>query len=354
MLKRFLSLLVCLGQLVAFAAAAPDTPYPAGTLVLYHMQEARVQRLIDLMYEGVMRGETKISLPPGTRYDDTTLAWTILTDEFPELVHLNNQGSIAYYQDAPEYAISVHLQYTMTMEEFSVAYGQMMDAAQGMVAAAYGTDYERELLLHDALAGRVTYTADQSSRSTSTAYGALVQGAALCEGYAHALTLLCRLSGIPCSMVIGMADSGSATSLHAWNAVEIGGELLITDCTFNDRDEDGLPVHWYFNLPAQETGATYQPYTQLQLGTSDKWTYARQSGGYIASAADMQPVFDAQLARMRATGMPMELKAADSALFHQLVNSLEMLMTNSAYEVGTMNYSTSYALRSITITEERQ
>ena len=350
-MKRFLLLILCLAQLFSFACAVPDTPYAPETLLLYHAQPASVQRVIDVLYAGAINGETEIAMPPATRYEDAAQAWTVMQDEFPELFHVYNPVQITYFMNAPEYAIAVLLEYAMTPDEYAAARSRMMAEAQMIAASASGTAYERELYLHDALAARTVYSQDAAASDVGNAYGALVNGSAVCEGYAHAMTLLCRLAGIPCSMVTGMAVSGNRTDLHAWNVVDMDGELLQTDCTFNDQDHTSMCVHWYFNRPAQDMASTHMIDAQLPLSNSSAWTYPRMSGGCIESADEMQAVFDAQYARMLETGMPMELQAADDALYAQLVGSINQLMTESAYDICLLTYSTNEHLRCITLSE---
>ena len=348
--KRFISLLISVVMLFSCALAAPETPYPAETMIVYHQQPKAVQKVIDLLYEGAMNCETEISMPPGTLYDTVDQAWIVLQNEFPELLHLSNQAKIVYFQNAPSIAISARLEYTMTADEFSAMRDELLQTARGIAASVSGTDYERELQLHDAVAARTSYSKNVNAPNVHDAYGTLINGDSVCVGYAQALTLLCRMADIPCSMLIGQAGTGGRTTMHGWNVVNIEGELLLTDCTYNDHNDDML-MHWYFNLPAQDMAATHHTDTVLPLSSTDQWTYARQTGGYIAGADEMQAVFDAQFSRMQETGRPMELRASDDELFRQLVASLEMLMTNSVYDIDGLTYSTGDALCTMTLTQ---
>ena len=348
-MKRFLLLILCIAQLFATACAVPDTPYAPETLLLYHAQPASVQRVIDILYAGAMNGETKVAMPPATSYDDAAQAWTVMQDEFPELFHVFNHVQITYFMNAPEYAISVLLEYVMPLDEYAAARTRMMAEAEAMAASASGTAYERELHLHDALAARTAYSQHSAAPDANIAYGALVNGSAICEGYAHAMTLLRRLAGLPCSMVTGTAVSGGRTDLHAWNVVDVEGELLQTDCTFNDQDQADAPVHWYFNLPARDLALTHQGETILPLSESDAWIHHRHTGGYIASEADIAPVFAAQVTRMRETGAPMELRTADGTLFQLLLNSLDSLMAENG--CTSLTIYTEHGLHCLTMSE---
>lgn len=106
------------------------------------------------------------------------------------------------------------------------------------------SEYEKALYLHDALAGIVTY---QSGTYAHTAYGALVEGTAVCDGYSEALQYLLQQAGIQSFIAIGDSNVPSSGTLvgHAWNYVRIDGAYYHTDLTWDDQDE--TIYHAYFN-----------------------------------------------------------------------------------------------------------
>lgn len=71
---------------------------------------------------------------------------------------------------------------------------------------------------------------DESVESLWTAYGALANGEAVCQGYSYAFHLLMRDLDIPVVNVFGTADGEN----HVWNQVLVDGEWLYVDVTFND------------------------------------------------------------------------------------------------------------------------
>lgn len=71
---------------------------------------------------------------------------------------------------------------------------------------------------------------DQNKKSLWTAYGALVKGEAVCQGYAMAFNLIMNKLSIP---VINVYGSGNGED-HVWNQVLADGEWLFVDVTFND------------------------------------------------------------------------------------------------------------------------
>ena len=154
--------------------------------------------------------------------------------------------------------------------------------------------WERQLLLYELLISGTDYDTAASdtaplapgeelplrARLAHTAYGALVQRQAVCDGYAYAFQLLCSYAGIPAATVTGMSqrdeglDQDSYVENHAWNLIAYGEEYYYCDPTWDDNggeylDADGARVtgpqsaqglrpllprvlHRYFNLPHEE------------------------------------------------------------------------------------------------------
>ncbi len=102
------------------------------------------------------------------------------------------------------------------------------------------SDYEKALRLHDVLCAHVEYDRTLVSDYIHTAYGALVNGLAVCDGYTKAYQLLLRKAGISSHEVTGDAGGG-----HAWNLVKLDGEYYYTDVTWDDQSE---VYYAYFNL----------------------------------------------------------------------------------------------------------
>ena len=93
--------------------------------------------------------------------------------------------------------------------------------------------YERLLSIHRQLAFRVTYDGDGAR--PHCAAGALIDGRAVCDGYAKAFYLLCEREGIPCVIVAGVAKQNGKSEPHAWNYVQMEDGLWYgVDTTWDD------------------------------------------------------------------------------------------------------------------------
>ncbi len=147
--------------------------------------------------------------------------------------------------------VQLKLSYTMTGETLQRARTDFHEAVVSLlkIAATGNDEYERELLLHDALAKKIVY--QDGGKNAHDAYGALVTGKAVCEGYARAFQYLLYQSGIQCLVAEGMSINPSTglSEGHAWNVVRIGGQYYHVDLTWDDTDNADTPVVYaYFNL----------------------------------------------------------------------------------------------------------
>lgn len=89
------------------------------------------------------------------------------------------------------------------------------------------TDYEKVKAIHDYIINRVTYDENLTKHS---AYNALINKSAVCEGYSAAAYLMFMKAGIECRIVNGTAGGGP----HSWNIVKVNGKWYNIDLTWDD------------------------------------------------------------------------------------------------------------------------
>ena len=94
------------------------------------------------------------------------------------------------------------------------------------------------LSIHDYLAAHCAY---DETYTYYSAYDLLVNGTAVCQGYAIAYMDLMNRAGVPCVQVI------SEEMNHAWNLVQIDGCWYHVDVTWDDplSDQHGRVLHQY-------------------------------------------------------------------------------------------------------------
>ena len=82
--------------------------------------------------------------------------------------------------------------------------------------------------------GTVTPRVQQSQE----AYGILVAGTAVCNGYAQAFQAIAEEAGLETVVVNGTVSQGMTIGQHAWNQVLVDGQWLVVDATWDDPGGD--------------------------------------------------------------------------------------------------------------------
>ena len=177
--------------------------------------------------------------------------------------------------------------YLFEGKELENAKNAMKDAVNALMENYRKNDggddaYALELYVHDAIAKRITY--DESSDQSHTAYGALVEGKAVCEGYAKAFELIMQSYGFPCYMVVGEGREDT----HGWNLIKIGEDWYYVDPTWDDTDSD-YTSHAFFNMTTEMMLLHRQPYEapfELPECNSEELYYYRRSEKTLSSPFD--------------------------------------------------------------------
>lgn len=167
------------------------------------------------------------------------------------------------------------------------------------------SDFEKELAIHDYIVSSCRYDVENFKKDTvppegHEAYGPLITGKAVCEGYAKAMKFLLDRAGIECFVVTGTSKG----ALHAWNIVNISGRYYHVDATWDDpvmENGDQILQHTYFNLTdsnisvdhnwktadypsCESTSSNYFYYNKLVVSSSDDFTALL--GSTVESGAD--------------------------------------------------------------------
>lgn len=112
------------------------------------------------------------------------------------------------------------------------------------------SDYDKEKLLHDRLLEKCSYKDGVYSMDHGwqyfSAYGAVVEGECVCEGYAKAMQILLKSCGITSCTIRGVADGIN----HMWNVVLLDGKWYHLDPTWDDNEE--TISYEYFNVTTED------------------------------------------------------------------------------------------------------
>lgn len=104
------------------------------------------------------------------------------------------------------------------------------------------SDYDKELALYAWLTTKVSYDYSHyekrgAPRTAYAPYGALIDGKAVCLGYAETFRLFMDMAGVECVTVTGAAFRNREN--HAWNMVRLNGKWYCVDSTWDQGGADG-------------------------------------------------------------------------------------------------------------------
>jgi len=143
-----------------------------------------------------------------------------------------------------DYEIEIYPVYYTTVDEEA----ETLEKADEIVSQISGSDYEKIFAVYNWMCENIKYDKVHAKNDyyhlKATAYGALVNGAAICQGYAAAMYLLLRLLDVNCRIVTGTApdlETGEEV-LHAWNIVELDGRYYNVDVMWDVQTD----THDYF------------------------------------------------------------------------------------------------------------
>ena len=128
-------------------------------------------------------------------------------------------------------------------------------------------EYGKAVAVHDYIAGLCEYDRNPAVADTHTAYGALVNNRAVCDGYAHAYQLVMWKLGIECHYVPGEAEGPNGREGHAWNILKLDGVYTAVDLTWDDMDSylfgdigvsGDVTSHTFFGLSDEQMKKTHK------------------------------------------------------------------------------------------------
>ena len=153
----------------------------------------------------------------------------------------------------------------------TAAQEEAVDAAVAEFFAAYPvkeieSEYERAYAVYDFICDTVVYDyarkhdtrlyygeqTEEGVLIANTAYAALVEGTAVCEGYASLFYRLALEAGLDARCISGFTDEP-----HAWNMVRLDGQYYLLDATW---DAGSYWDYSYFLVPALDMHETEEAF----------------------------------------------------------------------------------------------
>ncbi len=146
-------------------------------------------------------------------------------------------------------------------------------------------EFRTELEIHDFIVKNCKYRLEHGEFVYSSAYGAIVNGEAACEGYSKAAKLLFDKAGIESTVISGISDNTEdPEGPHMWNAVKINGDYYYLDCTWDDpvsKSGEEMVMYAYFNLNDEMIAATHRDFSLDFNCTATAENYYIRMGTYF-------------------------------------------------------------------------
>lgn len=300
----------------------PDFVDYSVSRVLYLSLSSLQQQAYRLIYNSVFSHKTRIQIPKITQSELTEVMLALRGDN-PHLLCLDR--TYTYYDTSKSCYILPD--YIGSEDECSERTNELLAKAKQTVSSIpEGADaFIKETYLHNALCSGCSYSEGAFSDS---AYGAIVNGKALCEGYTMAFKLLLDMAGLTSTVVRGNAENNEGVAdAHIWNAVKLGSDWYYTDVTWDDPVTNGEFAglrHSYFNINESELSLTHFDYT-LPDGitvSGGKYDYYIHTGLYCTEENWKEIISEKVKEAVRQNGAHLEFKFESSELFAGTVNEL--------------------------------
>ena len=236
-------------------------------------------------YNGLMNFTTHVDLEDKLDRDDIKAAMRQLNSDHPDVFWIG-----VYYVDHKKNRTNVDFepQEGIGEDDIQPMHSDLEDAARKLIDSIPSglDDYHKVLYVHDYIAENCSYDYAALKAGNDmliyTAYGALVNGKAVCQGYAEAFSYIMSLIGIEAGTVQG--DTYNYIG-HAWNYVKLDGEYYWLDITWDDTDSKKLPTsHAYFLINDEMQARTRRLEWEQNFApvcTSTELNYSVQNGLYF-------------------------------------------------------------------------
>ena len=251
------------------------------------------------MYISLLTSQESYKLPDSISLtaEEMKLMFSYILADCPELMNPKNSYTIYTYEDTKR-TDRIEFKYMVTPDEYYSMLSETFAVIEGIIAQADGQSaFSHELIAYNNLIQICTYV--KEGDNVATAYGALCEGEALCEGYSDAFTLMMLCMGFKSTQVCGTAinSSTSESEPHAWNIVCIDDSFYYTDPTWDDYKSDNMrgSTYSYMNIDAATIAKTHvidETYIVDDMPACDeqKYNYHSFYGLVISQGEDINAI----------------------------------------------------------------
>ena len=227
----------------------------------------------DIMYGALKNLKSEVYMPTNLSSDEIFDIRNEVLEDNPEFFYLDYSDS-RYWSNG-----KLEFNYIDTEENIKAKKEQIEVKADAIISKIIKpgmSEAKKELAIHDYIVANTRYDVenfenDNIPKSSHNIDGVLLNGTAVCEGYAKTFKFLLERVGIESIIVVGPEIN------HAWNIVKIDDEYYHVDVTWDDPmpDVEGRTLHTFFNVPDRrmEMGKHVWDKTKYPDCTSDSYSF---------------------------------------------------------------------------------
>lgn len=260
---KYVSTMVLCSSIITGALHMPSVSYAATKQVGDTTNSVNDAKLITEFQQELQQHlnnrETNITIKYKTKHAnvqevlDTLVQAYNQTLEKDEYLKYNISSTKFSIRGLPgNYSFTLNISYRETKEQSQYVMKQAKSIVNSIITTGMDEN-EKVKAIHDYVVKHVSY---DTSLQSYTAYDALVNRSAVCQGYALLTYQLLKEAGIQSHIVTGTGNGQS----HAWNLVNIDSKWYHLDTTFDDPvpDKQGRVMYSYFNMSDEQMSKDHQ------------------------------------------------------------------------------------------------
>lgn len=292
--------------------------------LVYNLSSAQKQAYQQIV-DGVKAFKATIAVTSSLTLDQVEAVFTAINNN--EFTYLQMSTRMTTYYDKSSGKVnSVKIEYNYNASETQAMLTKLEARVQQILGGIKSgmSEFDKLKYLHDTIIKNCTY--DLNAPNPYNAYGALVEGRAVCEGYSKAMALLCKRAGIECAIVTGKGDNVE----HMWNMIKFNGNWYHMDVTWDDPTGHSDPDYVgyaYFNITTAQimqshTIDTGSPYS-VPVATATEGNYYVYTRTYASTYAEATNIIMNEAIRLNSSkGSVVTIKISDSAAYQSICTSL--------------------------------
>ena len=206
--------------------------------------------IVDQLYKGLMNRSAQVTF---TYKGSTAKLKSMLQDSFetalekdPYTMYILDSYGLTWRSNAYSALVTVDMKYRETVTQTKYVNEKVVQTVAQIITPGMNA-HQKVKAIHDWVVQHLKY---DETYTRYTAYEALYDGTAVCQGYALLSYALLKQAGVENKIVEGTAGG----ELHAWNLVNIDGNWYHMDTTWDDPlpdQGDGVDTNYYLRTDAQ-------------------------------------------------------------------------------------------------------